>query len=112
MPWYSDFGSLFIGQLDPKTGKVTDYPPPLLRPNEPTGTLQIDSDPNGDLWVAAVTAGSISARPSIRSTTSSPSAPTASERRAEALPGLVDSSGQSGLGAGDLVQGESLVRRG
>jgi streptogramin lyase len=59
MPWYSDFGSLYIGQLDPKTGKVTDYPLPLLRPNEPTGTLQIDSDPNGNLWVAMMLQGGV-----------------------------------------------------
>ncbi len=59
MPWYSDFGSLFIGQLDPKTGKVTDYALPLLRPNEPTGTLQIDSDPNGNLWVAMMLQGGV-----------------------------------------------------
>ena len=59
MPWYSDFGSLFIGQLDPKTGKVTDYPLPLLRANEPTGTLQIDSDPNGNLWVAMMLQGGV-----------------------------------------------------
>jgi len=59
MPWYSDFGSLFIGQLDPRTGKVTDYPLPLLRPNEPTGTLQIDSDPNGDIWVAMMLQGGV-----------------------------------------------------
>jgi streptogramin lyase len=59
MPWYSDFGSLFIGQLDPKTGKVTDYPLPLLRPQEPTGTLQIDSDPNGNLWVAMMLQGGV-----------------------------------------------------
>jgi len=59
MPWYSDFGSLFIGQLDPKTGKVTDYALPLLRPDEPTGTLQIDSDPNGNLWVAMMLQGGV-----------------------------------------------------
>ncbi len=59
MPWYSDFGSLFIGQLDPKTGRVTDYALPLLRPEEPTGTLQIDSDPNGNLWVAMMLQGGV-----------------------------------------------------
>jgi virginiamycin B lyase len=59
MPWYSDFGSLFIGQLDPKTGKVTDHALPLLRPDEPTGTLQIDSDPNGNLWVAMMLQGGV-----------------------------------------------------
>jgi virginiamycin B lyase len=59
MPWYSDFGSLFIGSLDPKTGKVTDYPLPLLRPNEPTGTLQLDSDPNGNIWVSMMLQGGV-----------------------------------------------------
>ena len=29
--WYSDFGSQFVGELDTKTGKVTDYALPLLR---------------------------------------------------------------------------------
>jgi streptogramin lyase len=59
VPWYSDFGSLFIGQLDPKTGKITDYPLPLLRPEEPTGTLQLDSDPNGNIWVAMMLQGGV-----------------------------------------------------
>ena len=59
IPWYSDFGSLFIGQLDPKSGKVTDYPLPLLRANEPTGTLQLDSDPNGNIWVAMMLQGGV-----------------------------------------------------
>jgi streptogramin lyase len=26
--WYSDFGHQYIGELDPKTGKVTDYQSP------------------------------------------------------------------------------------
>jgi streptogramin lyase len=59
MPWYSDFGSLFIGQLDPKTGEVTDYAIPQLKQNAPTGTLQIDSDPNGNLWVAMMLQGGV-----------------------------------------------------
>ena len=31
--WYSDFGSQFVGELDPKTGKVTEYPIPVVRPD-------------------------------------------------------------------------------
>jgi len=23
--WYSDFGQMFLGKMDPKTGKVTQY---------------------------------------------------------------------------------------
>src|SRR5205085_1888552 len=29
--WYSDFGQLFIGRMDPKTGKVTEYPIPKIK---------------------------------------------------------------------------------
>ena len=29
--WYSDFGHQFVGELDPKTGKVTDNPIPVLK---------------------------------------------------------------------------------
>jgi virginiamycin B lyase len=51
-PWYSDFGSLFVGELDPKTGKVTDYPLPVVRPEQPKGTLDLQFDPAGNVWVA------------------------------------------------------------
>lgn len=59
VPWYSDFGSQFIGSLDVKTGKVTDYAIPRLKPDVPTGTLQIDSDPDGNLWVAMMLQGAV-----------------------------------------------------
>ena len=52
MIWYSDFGAQFIGSLDPATGKVTDYPIPTLKPDAPKGSLQIDADADGNLWVA------------------------------------------------------------
>src|SRR6202158_1485480 len=26
--WYSDFGQMFLGKMDPKTGKATQYPIP------------------------------------------------------------------------------------
>jgi virginiamycin B lyase len=59
VPWYSDFGSQFIGSLDVKTGKVTDYAIPKLKPDTPTGTLQIDSDPSGNIWVAMMLQGGV-----------------------------------------------------
>jgi streptogramin lyase len=49
--WYSDFGSAFVGELDPATGKVTDYPLPILKPKSPKGNLQIAKDPWGNLWI-------------------------------------------------------------
>lgn len=50
--WYSDFGAQFIGELDPKTGKVTDYALPVLRQEQPKGTLDLELDPDGNIWVA------------------------------------------------------------
>jgi streptogramin lyase len=50
--WYSDFGSLFVGELDPKTGKVTDYALPVVRAEQPKGTLDIELDPAGNLWIS------------------------------------------------------------
>jgi streptogramin lyase len=50
--WYSDFGSLFVGELDPKTGKVTDYALPVIRPEQPKGTLDLELDPSGNLWIS------------------------------------------------------------
>ena len=49
--WYSDFGSLFIGEMDPKTGKATDYPLPEVRKGKPHSTLDLQLDPNGNIWI-------------------------------------------------------------
>jgi virginiamycin B lyase len=51
MLWYSDFGQQYLGKLDPQTTKVTEYPVPLLKPNFPTGMLDLEIDKNGDIWV-------------------------------------------------------------
>ena len=50
--WYSDFGSQFMGVLDPKTGKVIDYDIPVVRPEQPKGTLDLQLDRDGNLWIA------------------------------------------------------------
>jgi streptogramin lyase len=50
--WYSDFGAQFVGELDPKTGKVTDYPVPVLKAEQPKGSLDLELDPKGNLWLA------------------------------------------------------------
>jgi virginiamycin B lyase len=49
--WYSDFGSQFVGELDPKTGKVTDYALPTLLKEQPKGPLNVEFDPDGNIWV-------------------------------------------------------------
>jgi hypothetical protein len=42
--WYSDFGQQFLGKMDAKTGKVTQYPIPVLKPGFSTGTLDLEAD--------------------------------------------------------------------
>ena len=51
MVWFSHFGEQFLSKLDPKTGKVTDYPIPVQKPDHPKGTLDLESDADGDIWV-------------------------------------------------------------
>ena len=52
MVWYSDFGHQFAGVMDPKTGKVKDIPIPVLKPEQPKGGLDIELDPQGDVWLS------------------------------------------------------------
>jgi virginiamycin B lyase len=59
MAWFSNFGEQFLGKLDPKTGKVTEYPVPLVRPNFPTGMLDLETDQEGNFWLAMMYQGGI-----------------------------------------------------
>jgi len=53
MVWYSDFSNQFAGVLDPKTGKATDIPIPVLKPEQPRGSLEIELEPGeGHVWLA------------------------------------------------------------
>jgi len=49
--WYSSFGEQNLGRLDPHTGKVTEFPIPLAKPQFPTGGLGLRSDRDGNLWL-------------------------------------------------------------
>ena len=51
MAWYASFGEQILGKLDPKTGKVTDYEVPLLKPKLPTGSLAIRFDEDENIWL-------------------------------------------------------------
>jgi streptogramin lyase len=55
--WFSHFSEQFLSKLDPKTGKVTDYPIPVLKPNHPKGTLDLEVDPDGNIWVGMMYQG-------------------------------------------------------
>ena len=50
--WYSDFVENFLGELDPETGALKEYPIPLLKPGFPTGSLGLEPDADGNLWLA------------------------------------------------------------
>src|SRR5467141_3377562 len=49
--WYSSFGEQNLGRLDPKTGKVIEYPIDVHKPGFPTGLLGLRTDKEGNLWL-------------------------------------------------------------
>jgi streptogramin lyase len=57
--WYSDFGQMFLGKMDPKTGKVTQYPIPVSKPGYSEGTLDLEADRDGNIWVGVMYQASI-----------------------------------------------------
>ncbi len=52
MAWYASFGEQVLGKLDPRTGKVTEYKIPLLKPDAPTGVLAVRFDKAENIWLA------------------------------------------------------------
>jgi streptogramin lyase len=57
--WYASFGEQILGKLDPKTGKVTEYPIPILKPGAPTGILGMRFDRDENPWLAMQFQGGI-----------------------------------------------------
>ena len=49
--WFTDFGQHYLGHLDPKTGKVVEYPLPISIQGNPTGSLDIRIDRDGYIWM-------------------------------------------------------------
>src|SRR5262245_644476 len=49
--WFSHFGEQFLGKMDPKTGKVWEFPIPVLKAGFPVGTLDLKTDQAGNLWI-------------------------------------------------------------
>src|SRR5215510_3379321 len=52
--WYSDFGQMFLGKMDAKTGKVTQYPIPEVKKGFPVGTLNLEIDQDDNPWVGVM----------------------------------------------------------
>jgi streptogramin lyase len=49
--WASDFGENSLVKIDPKTGKVTEYPYQPARPGYANGNLNLEEDREGKLWL-------------------------------------------------------------
>jgi virginiamycin B lyase len=58
--WYSDFGAQFVGVMDPKTGRTKDIAIPVIRPEQPKGGLNIEFDPDGNVWLSMMYQAGIS----------------------------------------------------
>jgi len=57
--WYSNFGEQAVGTMDPKTGKVTEFSVPILKPGFPTGELGMQMDPRGNIWFGMMFQGGV-----------------------------------------------------
>lgn len=57
--WYSNFGEQTLGKLDPRTGTVTEFPVPVLKPGFPVGMLSLRADKDGNLWLGMMYQGGV-----------------------------------------------------
>jgi virginiamycin B lyase len=57
--WYGDFGTHVLGALDPKTGKVMEYPLPITKPGAPLGSLDLVIDKQENIWMGTMYQGSL-----------------------------------------------------
>ena len=49
--WHSDFSGQILGRLDTQTLHHKTYPVPLQRQGWPTGALDLEPDPDGNIWM-------------------------------------------------------------
>jgi streptogramin lyase len=59
MVWFSHFGELYLGKMDPKTGQVWQYPVPKIKANFPAGTLDLEMTKSGDIWLSMMYQGGV-----------------------------------------------------
>jgi len=52
--WYSDFGQMFLGKMDTSTGKVTQYPIPVIKDGWPLGSLDLELDDDDNPWLGVM----------------------------------------------------------
>jgi virginiamycin B lyase len=49
--WFSEFDTQFLGRFDPRSGQVKEFPIPMSRPGFPEGSLDLEFDEEGNLWL-------------------------------------------------------------
>jgi streptogramin lyase len=52
MLWYSNFDEQYLGRLDTHTGQTSEFPIPPLKSGFPTGSLDMEVDRDGNIWLA------------------------------------------------------------
>ena len=57
--WFSDFGEMKLGELDPESGKTTEYDIPVTKQGFPTGSLDLEVDADDNLWLGMMYQASI-----------------------------------------------------
>src|SRR5215475_13089601 len=57
--WFSHFSELFLGKMDTKTGKVDEYPLPVIKTGFPIGTLDLETTKSGDIWLSMMYQGGV-----------------------------------------------------
>jgi virginiamycin B lyase len=57
--WYTNFGEQYLGKVDPKTGKHTEYAMPELRKGFPSGNLDLGIDRDGHLLLGMMYQGAV-----------------------------------------------------
>jgi virginiamycin B lyase len=108
MIWYGDFGTHMLGMLDPKTGKVTEYPLPITKPGAPLGSLDLVLDKQENIWMGTMYQGSLAKfdrRTRTFQTWGSPDFKTRDEARiAMVMPINTDVDGQVWIGGDNEYQ--------
>jgi len=59
MVWYICFGEQILGKLDPNSGKVIEFPIPILKPSSPKGELALRPDQDGNPWIGMMYQGAV-----------------------------------------------------
>lgn len=59
MVWYASFGEPILGELNPKTGKITEYPAPVVKPGYIYGILDLEFDSDQNIWMAMTYQGAV-----------------------------------------------------